>query len=140
VLLAVYGAVCVISIVVALVACSALGRAQAVARTPRDAVDLPSGGTALVADVAALVPPLAPLAAAAVAHPARACALAASVAFSAVTVVSALDAFSLRHASELAGAATSGAFEAAAVVVAYLALGRILGIRPARRGARTRAQ
>jgi hypothetical protein len=133
VLLVLYGAVCVISIVVALVAVSALGRAQAISRTPREAADLASGSTAFAAEVAALSPPLAPLAAAAVAHPARA-------AFLAVTVVSALDTSSLHHVSALAGAATSGAFEAAAVVLAYLAFGRILGIRPDRGVARRRAQ
>ena len=136
-LLVFYGAVCVISIVVALVACSALGRSQAVARTPPAGADLALGG-ALAQDVAALSPALAPLAAAAVAHPARACALVASVAFVTMTGASALDGSSLHHASALA--ATAGAFEAAAVVVGYLAFGRILGIRPDRGADRISAQ
>jgi hypothetical protein len=139
-LLALYGAVCVISIVVALVACSALGRAQAVARTPRAGADLASGSAALAQDVAALSPALAPLVAAAVAHPARACALVAGVAFVAMTGVSAPDSSSLQHASALAGALTAGAFEAAAVVVSYLAFGRTLGIRPDRGAAGRRTQ
>jgi hypothetical protein len=139
-LLALYGAVCVISIVVALVACGTLGRAQAVARTPRAGADLASGSAALAQDVAALSPALAPLAGAAVAHPARACALVAGVAFVAMTGVSVPDSSSLQHASALAGALTAGAFEAAAVVVGYLAFGRILGIRPDRGAAGRRAQ
>jgi hypothetical protein len=131
-LLALYGVVCLISIVASLVACSALGRAQAVARTPRAGAELPSGSAALADDVAALSPAFAPLAAAAVAHPARACALVAGVAFVAMTAASVSDTSSLEHPSALAGAVTAGVVEAAAVVVSYLAFGRILGIRPDR--------
>jgi hypothetical protein len=139
-LLALYGAAGLVSIVAALVASSALGRAQAVARTPRAGADLASASAALAQDVAALSPPLAALAAAAVAHPARTCALVATGAFVAMTGASALDSSSLQHASALAGAVTAGAFEAAAVVVGYLAFGRILGIRPDRGAAGRRAQ
>ena len=53
---------------------------------------------------------------------------------------SALDTSSLQDASALAGAATAGVFEAAAVVVGYLAFGRILGIRPDRGATGRRAQ
>jgi hypothetical protein len=139
-LLALYGAAGFVSIVAALVASSALGRAQAVARTPRAGADLASASAALAQEVAALSPRLAKLAAAAVVHPARTCALVATVAFVAMTCASALDTSSLQHASALAGAAAAGAFEAAAVVAGYLALGRILGIRPDRGAAVRRAQ
>jgi hypothetical protein len=130
-LLALYGAAGFVSIVAALVASSALGRAQAVARTPRAGADL-AAARVLAQDVAALSPRLGRLAAAALAHPARTCALVATVAFLAMTAASALDASALQHASALAGAVTAGAFEAAAIVVGYLAFGRILGIRPDR--------
>jgi len=139
-LLALYGAVCLVSIVVSLVACNTLGRAQAVARTPSDGAYRASGSAALAEDVAALSPPLGRLAAAAVAHPARVCALVAGVAFVAMTGASALDSASLQHASALAGALTTGAFEAAAVVVGYLAFGRTLGIRPDRGADGSRAR
>jgi hypothetical protein len=139
-LLALYGAVSVISILVSLVACGALGRAQAVARTPRAGADLAAGSAALARDVAALSPALAPLAAATVAHPARACSLVAGVAFVAMTGASTLDSSSLQHASALAASLTAGAFEAAAVVVGYLVFGRVLGIRPDRDAAGGRAQ
>jgi hypothetical protein len=139
-LLVLYGVVCLISIVVALVVCSALGRAQAVARTPSAGAHLASGNAALAEDVAALSPPLGPLAAAVVAHPARACALVAGVAFVAMTGASALDGSSSPHASALAGAGTAGAFEAVAVIVGYLAFGRTLGIRPDRSADGSRAR
>jgi hypothetical protein len=129
VLLVVYGVACVTSIVVALVACNALGRAQAVARTPGAGADLASGSAALARDLAALSPRLAPIAAAGAAHPARACALVAGVAFVAMTAASALDGSS---ASALPGAVAAAAVEAAAVVVGYLVFGRTLGIRPDR--------
>jgi hypothetical protein len=139
VLLVVYGVASVVSVVVALVACNALGRAQAVATTPGAGTDLASGSTALAREVAALFPPLAPIAGAAAAHPARACALVAGVAFVAMTGAS-VDSSSLQDASALAGPAAAGAVEAAAVVVGYLAFGRTLGIRPDRGVAGRRAR
>jgi hypothetical protein len=139
-LLVLYGAVCLISIVVALVVCTAPGRAQAVARTPPAGAYLASGSAALAEDVAALTPSLGGLVAAAVAHPARMCALVAGVAFVAMTGASALDSSSLPQASALAGAATAGVFEAVAVVVGYLAFGRTLGIRPDRGADGSRAR
>jgi len=78
------------------------------------------GTPSLVDDVAAVVPALAAVAGHVVTHPARTSALVAGAAFVAATVV---------------GAGATGLFETAAIVVAYLTLGRTLGIRPPR-GAR----
>ena len=56
----------------------------------------------------------------------------AGVAFVAVTAAGFVGTDFAHHASILFGALAVGTFEAAAIVIAYLALGRTLGIRPAR--------
>jgi hypothetical protein len=100
--------------------------AAAIASVARASVldALPGGRTAgtasLVDDVAAVVPALEGVAGYVVAHPARTCALLAGAAFGAVTI---------------ADAGATGLIETAAIVAAYLTLGRTLGIRPPR-GAR----
>jgi len=98
-----------------------VGTAAAIATAARTS-GLGSGkrtdGTAsLVGDVAAVIPALTTVAGHVVAHPARTSALVAGAAFGAATV---------------AGAGAVGVFETTAIVLAYLTLGRALGIRPPR--------
>ena len=93
------------------------------------------GGASLVDDVAAVVPALTAVAGYVVAHPARACALLSGAAFVAVTGAGVVGRALTGQASAVIGAGATGVFETAAIVVAYLTLGRTLGIRPPR-GAR----
>ncbi len=92
-------------------------------------------GASLVDDVAAVVPALTAVAAYVVAHPARACALLSGAAFVAVTGAGVVGGELTGQAPAVIGAGATGVFETAAIVVAYLTLGRTLGIRPPR-GAR----
>ena len=112
-------------------AVASAARANALTALPSRAGDsTPPAGASLVEDVAAVAPPLA-AAAYLVSHPARTCSLLAGVAFVAVTAAGFVGTDFAHHASILFGALAVGTFEAAAIVIAYLALGRTLGIRPA---------
>lgn len=115
------------------VAIATAARARVLASLPRPSGDeLPAASAALVDDVAAVAPPLRPLAALLTSRPARACAATAALAFVAMTAVGVWGTES-DQGSALAGAAATGLFEAAAVVAAYLTLGRALGLRAPRR-------
>jgi hypothetical protein len=116
-------------------AAAAVARARALAALPGPSSgELPTASASLVEDVAAAAPPLRPLAAALTSRPALACAATAVAAFIAMTAVGVWGGDS-GEAAPLVGAAATGLFEAAAVVAAYLALGRALGLRPPRRAA-----
>jgi hypothetical protein len=135
-LIAVYAVAASAATASALAAVATAARASAVDVLPRQrGADVSPTAASLVDDVAAAAGPLTAVAAFVVAHPARTCALVAGSAFAAVTATS-LGADFANHASVVTGAAVAGAFEAAAVVIAYLTLGRALGLRPptARRG------
>lgn len=108
-------------------------RASALDALPgkRDAGSSPVAAS-LVDDVAAVVPALTAVAGYVVAHPARICALLAGAAFVAVTGAGVVGAELTGQASAVIGAGATGLFETAAIVVAYLTLGRTLGIRPLR--------
>lgn len=121
------------SLVASFVAVETAARARVLAALPRPSGDeLPAASAALVDDVAAVAPPLRPLAALLTSRPALACAVTAALAFVAMTVVGVWGTDS-NQGSALAGAAATGLFEAAAVVAAYLTLGRALGLRAPRR-------
>ena len=113
-------------------AVASAARANTLTALPSRAGDsTPPASASLVEDVAAVAPPLTAAAAYLVSHPARTCSLLAGVAFVAVTAAGFVGTDFAHHASILFGALAVGTFEAAAIVIAYLALGRTLGIRPA---------
>jgi hypothetical protein len=115
-----------------LVAVAAGARASVLRALPRThGFKLPAEGATLIDDVAATAPPLRPVAAFVVARPALACAATAATAFAVMSAVGWSDSGDV---SGIFGAAATGAFEATAVVVAYLMLGRALGLRAVRRG------
>jgi hypothetical protein len=118
-----------VTLVAAFFAAGTLGRARLLATLPRPRDrELSIPAASLVDDVAATAPPLRPLAVLVTARPLVACATTATAAF---LVLAGIDAG--REPSTLAGAAATGLFEAAAVVVAYLGLSRTLGLRASRR-------
>lgn len=122
------------ALVATFVAVATAARARALAALPRpSAGELPAASASLVEDVAVAAPPLRPLAALLTSRPGLACA-GTALAFVAMTAVGVWGADS-DHASGLVGAAATGLFEAAAVVAAYVTLGRALGLRAPRRGA-----
>lgn len=115
-------------------AVATLARARALAALPRPTgAELPTAVASLVDDVAAAAPPLRPLAALLTSRPTVTCAVTAACAFAAMTIVGVWGTEFSGHASALVGAAATGLFEAAAVVAAYLTLGRALGLRAPRR-------
>jgi hypothetical protein len=130
--IAIYGVASAAALGATFFAVAAAARVSSLAAPP-----VPSGGVvsrqaaSLVDDVAAVAPPLMPLAAAVDSRPNVACAVAAILAFAGLALLDLEGADSI-DASILAGAAATGLFEASAVVVAYLALGRVLGLRPSR--------
>lgn len=115
-----------------LAAIATAARAKALTALPSEAADPTSpAGASLVEDVSAVAPPLTAAAAYLVTHPARTCALLAGAAFVVVTAAGFVGTDFTHHASILFGAVAVGVFEATAIVLAYLTLGRTLGIRPA---------
>ena len=131
-LIALYTVAAVAVVAGLLAAVASAARANALTALPNRAGDATSpAGASLVEDVAAVVPPLTVIAAYFVRHPARVCALLAGAAFVAVTGAGFVGTDFTHHASLLFGAIAAGVFEAIAIVLAYLALGRTLGIRPA---------
>jgi hypothetical protein len=112
-------------------AVATVARTQALATLPRPREHgLPEAVKSLVDDVAATAPALEPAVALATSRPALTCAVTAAAAFLAMAVVGVSG-----EGSALAGASAAGLFEAAAVVAAYLTLGRALGLRAPRRSA-----
>ena len=126
-IVAAYGVASVGALAAAFVAFAALARVRALDVLPERGEELPGGAATLIDDVTAAAPPLRPAAVLVASRPALVCAVTAACAFAAMTAGGLGD-----HFSALAGAAATGLFEAAAVVVAYLALGRALGLRPPR--------
>ena len=129
-LIVVYATVAVAALSAGFIAVANAARASAVAGLPRrSGAELSAAAASLVDDVAAVARPLTAVAAFVVSRPRRSCALVAACAFVAMTVSGGGTDVS-RHASIFLGAAAAGLFEAAAVVAAYLVLGRPLGLRP----------
>ncbi len=114
-------------------AAAAAARASLLAALPRGSEDaLAPVVAALADDVAAAAPPLRPVAVLLTSRPRLAWTATAVVVFTVMTSVALADP---NDETGLVGAAATGLFEAAAVVVAYLTLGRALGLREPRRGA-----
>lgn len=86
-------------------------------------------GLALVDDFEAIAPPLGSLARGALRLPGRACATAAGASFLAVVVAQLVAADFEPNAAIVFGAFATGLFEAVAVVVGFLTVGRALGLR-----------
>jgi HAAS len=127
----VYAVAAATTLAASFVAVGSVARASVVAVLPRESGDeLPPAIAALVEDVAAAAPPLRPAVVLLTSRPVVACAATAAVVFIAMTAIAAGGG----NAGGLAGAAATGLVEAAAVVIAYLALGRALGLRAPRRG------
>ena len=119
-----------VTLVAAFFAAGTLGRARPLATLPRRrGRELSIPTASLVDDVAVTAPPFRPLAVLVTSRPVAACAVTAAAAFLALGAIDATG----REPSTLAGAAATGLFEAAAVVVAYLGLSRTLGLRASRR-------
>ncbi len=135
-IIAIYAIAAAIAFVAALMAVATLARTWALAAMPRPRGDeLPTAVESLVDDVAVAAPPLRPVVALMTSRPVAGCASTAALAFVAMALVDAVGNGSADHASELAGAAATGLFEAIAVGVAYATLARALGLRGSRRGA-----
>jgi hypothetical protein len=135
-IIAIYAVAASATVVAAFMSVAALGRTRALAAIPRPRRDeLPAAVESLVDDVAAAAPPLRPVVALLTSRPVAGCASTAALAFAAMALVDAVGNGSVDQASELAGAAATGLFEALAVVVAYVTLARALGLRGPRRGA-----
>lgn len=133
-LIAVYGVVAVAALAAALVGVAALARARTIEALPRPTgAALSPEAALLVEDVAATAPVLRGVAVAATSRPALACAIVAAVAFTVFAIVNAWGSDYAPHALIIGGALTTGLFEGVAVVLAYLTLGRALGLRPRRR-------
>lgn len=126
-----YAVAAVATVAAAAVAVAAAARAGVLRVLPRPPFrDVSPTMAALVDDVAAVAPRLRPLAIPLTSRPALTCAATAALGFAAITVIAVVD-----DSSGLAGAAATGVFEAAAIVIAYLTLGRALGLRAPRRAA-----
>ena len=112
---------------------ASFARASALRTLPREAggEKLSPAAALLVEDVAAVAPPMAALAAVALRHPARTCALVAACAFAAVVGIEVAGGNVSDHEAIIVGAIATGLFEVCAVIVGYFALGRALGLRPA---------
>jgi hypothetical protein len=127
----VYAVAAATTLAASFVAVASVARASVFAALPRESGDeLPPAIAALVDDVAVTAPPLRPAAVWLTSRPVVACMATAAVVFVAMTAVAAAGG----NAGGLAGAAATGLIEAAAVVIAYLAFGRALGLRAPRRG------
>ena len=114
------GAACVAGVV----AVAAAARTAVLAAFPRPSGDLSFAVADLVDDVATVAPPLLPFAILLRSHPALVCGVTAALAFAGMTGFAVAG-----DGSGLVGAAATGLFEALAVVIAYLTLGRALGLR-----------
>jgi hypothetical protein len=128
--IAVYVVAALAALVGALVAVAAAARAGVLAALPRPHNEVAPAVAVLVDDVAAAAPRLRPIVAWLTARPLFACLATATLAFAAMTAVAVVD-----DGSGFSGAAATGLVEAAAVVLAYLTLGRALGLRAPRRRA-----
>lgn len=128
--IAVYVVAALAALVGSLVAVAAAARAGLLAALPRPHDAVAPAGAALVDDVAAAAPRLRPIVAWLTARPRLACLATAGLAFVAMTAVAVVD-----DGSGIGGAVATGLVEAAAVVLAYLTLGRALGLRAPRRRA-----
>lgn len=134
--IAIYAVAAMTTVVAALVAVATLARTRALAAMARPSGnELPAVVESLVDDVAAVASPLRPVVVLLTSRPVAACISTAALAFLTMAVIDAVSSDSGGHASGLAGAAATGLFEAVAVVVAYVALARALGLRGPRRGA-----
>ena len=120
-----------VGVVAGAAAIATAARASALDALPgQRAAGTSPAAASLVDDVAAVIPALTAVAGYVVAHPARTCALLAGVTFVAVTGAGVVSAELTGQTSVVIGAGIPGLFETAAIVVAYLTLGRTLGIRP----------
>ena len=122
VIIAVYVVAFAATVVAGIAAVAARARVAVVAELPRPQGGLTPAVATLVDDVAAAAPQLRPLAQWLTSRPAAACTATAALAFVVMTAVAVAG-------DGLLGAAAVGVVEAAAVVFAYLAFGRALGLR-----------
>lgn len=134
-IIAAYVLAALVALVAAFVAVANAARVGALGTMPGEPGELRASSMSLIDDVAATAPPLAPAARVALAHPGRTCLAVAIAAFIAFAALNASGTDFTEHASIVLGAAATGLFEASAVVVAYLTLGRALGLRPDTRAA-----
>ena len=134
--IAIYAVAAGATLVAAFVAVGTLARTRALASLPRGSgAELPESVTSLVDDIAAAAPPLRPVAALLTSRPVVACAATAAFAFAVMVMIQALGSGLDDQAGGVVGAAATGLFEAAAVVIGYLTLARALGLRGPRRRA-----
>jgi hypothetical protein len=133
-IIAAYAVATAAALVTTFVGVATLARTRALAAVPRPSGDaMPAAVESLVEDVAVAAPPLKPAVVLITSRPILTCTATAALAFVVMALVDALGSDAGRHASALGGAATSGLFEAVAVVVAYLTLAHALGLRERRR-------
>jgi hypothetical protein len=131
-LLATFGLAAVLCLPAALVATAAYARASGLRALPGRHASHASSvcrDLTLAEDIAAAAPVLDRFARAALRRPGWTCAAVAAGAFAAATVVQLIGTDFAHHATTVVGGLAVGAFEAAAIVVGFLTLGRPLGLR-----------
>jgi hypothetical protein len=129
-LIATFAVVLVLSVPAALVATAGYARASGLGlHSGRHPVSHRRDDLTLAEDVEAIAPTLGHLLRAALRRPRRSCAVVTGAAFMAVSVAQLAGSDFAHHGSIVIGALAVGVFEAAAIVIGYLALGRPLGVR-----------
>jgi hypothetical protein len=128
-LLATFGLAAVLCLPAALVATAAYARASGLRALPGRQASSVFRDLTLAEDIAAAAPVLGRFARAALRRPGWTCAAVAASAFAAATVAQLIGTDFAHHATIIVGGLAVGAFEAAAIVVGFLTLGRPLGLR-----------